>query len=304
MLAISAPTLPPFRPPWWARGGHTQTIAAGVLPCRAPAVGGMARELELEDGDRVVLLHRPMPGSTRVVYLFHGLGGDSDSGCVRRAAAAFPDCHLIALNHRGCGLGKGMAQRPYHSGSAADLAAVVEWGRARHPDARHIAIGFSLSGNALLLGLARGAGPDAAIAVNPPIDLAACSVAISTGRNRVYDVHFVNACRRDPRARGYGLRPWHRLRDVDELYTAPAAGFADAADYYARCSASPHLRAIDQPTVILTAADDPFVPIAMFDGVPDSIHLHVERRGGHVGYLPHHGDWLGPALAAFAGALG
>jgi predicted alpha/beta-fold hydrolase len=250
-----------------------------------------------------VLFARDVPDSATVVYLFHGLGGDSESDYIRRTAAALPGCTIVAFNHRGCGAGRGLARGPYHSGSTTDLAAAIDWGRARRPDARHVAIGFSLSGNTLLLLMARGGGPDAAIAVNPPIDLAASADAISSGLNRVYDFRFVRQCRRDPRSRGAGLRPWHTLREVDELYTAPAAGFVDADDYYARCSSGPHLAAIGRPAVILTSGDDPFVPIASFDSVPDNVHLHVEPVGGHMGYLDRKGHWLDGALAAYVAAL-
>ena len=37
--------------------------------------------------------------------------------------------------------------------------------------------------------------------------------------------------------------------------------------------------------MILTAADDPFVPHASFASVPPAIHLHTEPVGGHMGYL-------------------
>jgi len=299
----SPPPILPCVPPWWARGGHAQTIWGHVLPCAAPSVGGERHEIELDDGDRVVLFHRAAEGSDTVVYLFHGLSGDSDADYIRRTAAVLEGCTIVALNHRGCGAGAGLAKHPYHSGAWADLAAAVEWGRARHPAARHIGIGFSLSGNALLLGLSRGEGPDAAIAVNPPIDLAACSDAISSGFNRVYDIRFVNNCRQDVRARGYGIRPWHTLREVDEIYTAPAGGFASADDYYARCSAGPRLGTIERPAVILTAADDPFVPVSSFASVPPNVQLHMEPVGGHMGYLARSGRWLDDALATYVDAL-
>jgi len=296
------PTLPPCRPPAWARGGHAQTIWGHLLPCDAPRIRGERAEIALADGDRLVLFHEPGTTDT-VVYLFHGLGGDSDADYVRRAARALRPHSVVALNHRGCGAGRGLARGPYNSGSAPELAEAIAWGRRRHPRARHVAIGFSLSGNALLLLLARGGGPDAAIAVNPPIDLAACSAAISRGFNRVYDARFVLGCWRDPRAKGHGIRPWHTLRDVDERYTARAAGYRDADDYYATCSAGPRLGRIGRPTVILTAADDPFVPVESFASVPPVVHLHVEPVGGHVGYIAHDGRWLDRALPAYVESL-
>ena len=54
------------------------------------------------------------------------------------------------------------------------------------------------------------------------------------------------------------------VRQFDDAYTAPHHGFRDADDYYHRASS---LRVIDQiaiPTLILSAADDPFVPPEQF----------------------------------------
>jgi predicted alpha/beta-fold hydrolase len=77
------------------------------------------------------------------------------------------------------------------------------------------------------------------------------------------------------------------LQEFDDAYTAPAGGFADRHDYYARCSAKPHLHKIARPTVILHAADDPFIDVKdLQDAVlSPSVHLHLTRFGGHMGYL-------------------
>ena len=69
------------------------------------------------------------------------------------------------------------------------------------------------------------------------------------------------------------------------------------------CSAGPRLGTIDRPTVILTAADDPFVPYESFAHVPPHIHLHTEPVGGHMGYLDRGGRWLDGALAAYVASL-
>ena len=63
------------------------------------------------------------------------------------------------------------------------------------------------------------------------------------------------------------------LREFDHRFTAPHGGFADADDYYRRCSAGPHLKRVAVPTVIVTSADDPFVPVA---------DLRTPRQPGQV----------------------
>jgi predicted alpha/beta-fold hydrolase len=98
------------------------------------------------------------------------------------------------------------------------------------------------------------------------------------------------------------------LVDFDDFYTAPAAGFRDRHDYYERCSAKPHLAQIRTPTVILHAEDDPFIDARDLKeaALGPGIHLHIERHGGHQGYvsrdLPHR-RWLDYALGHYLDAL-
>ena len=54
------------------------------------------------------------------------------------------------------------------------------------------------------------------------------------------------------------------IREFDDAYTAPFHGFQDAADYYHRASAMRVIDKISVPTLIITAADDPFVPPGPF----------------------------------------
>ncbi|MEZ6014787.1 MAG: hypothetical protein R3F49_06725 [Planctomycetota bacterium] len=332
MLAPPPLSLPSIEPPLWARGGHAQTLFGVWLPTDAaeliPGERGVERfDVTLDDGDRLVTLEAAPRGGREerpaeapwVVHLFHGLTGSTDSGYVRRATARFRAAGhtVIAVNHRGAGLGAGLARGMYHSGVAHDVRAAIAAGRARHPRQRHLAIGYSLSGNALLLAIGRdrarsGELPDAGIAVNPPVDLAGCVGRLERPSNRLYDVNFVRGCARaiDERVRAGLLSPQPKfglratIRDFDERVTAPLAGFRDAADYYARCSARPWLTSIEVPTVILTSLDDPLIDwrdAAEAQRSP-AVDVHVAAHGGHMGYLAreraHSGSrrWLEEAL--------
>jgi len=291
--------LAPCEPPVWARGGHRQTIFGHLLPSPTLKSKGERIELAHDDGDRAVAY--VMRGtSNSVVYLFHGLTGSVDSTYIHRTAriARKLGHTVIMMNHRGCGEGAGLARHPYHSGRAEDLSTAIKWGRAHFPKARHAAIGFSLSANALLLLMGGGRGdvkPDAAIAVNGPIDLASCSRALHVGLNRIYDLKFVAECQRELKqrrltaeeVRGYRVPPWSTLYHFDSVYTAPAGGFQSREHYYEACSAEPWLAKIDKPTIVLTAADDPFVVVEAYRRAQPSSHvqMRIEETGGHMGYL-------------------
>lgn len=321
MPPLAPPPLP-CRPPWWAASGHLQTILGNYLPEEQPEHASTPLRIPLPDGDQLAVRH--YPGEQPILTLvFHGLGGDDRAHYVQRTVtlARALGHHVWTVNHRGCGEGRGLARHPYHSGSGHDLGAAFAEARRRHPELRQLAIGYSLSANALLLNLGGGlpqevARPDAAIAVNPPLDLAACSESIHSGLNRLYELRFIRRCRSAIRQRvedrliphTYPTRPLMSLREFDEAYTAKAGGFASADDYYARCSARHHLSKIGVPTVLLMAKDDPFIPWrAVLESRPaPAVHLHLEDHGGHMGYLsrdlPGH-RWLPYAVSHYARQL-
>jgi len=293
-------------PPFWARGPHLQTIAANYLPSPAPALPWERVRLDLDDGDALAL--RVLRGASGVVVqLFHGLGGSADGHYLLRAAARFHALGhtVLAVNHRGAGEGAGWSHRSYNSGSTPDLAAVQRFARARFPGQLQVAVGFSISANMLLLLLGRDGGllPDRAIAVNPPVDLEACSRRLVKGFNRLYDQYFVRRLRRELQSRpgARPLAPTRTLRVLDAVHTAPEGGFASRDAYYAQCSSGPHLARIQVPTVILTSLDDPFAPGGDVLGcaLAPAVHVHAEATGGHMGYLSRNVPgyrWLDYAL--------
>ena len=334
-------------PPRWARGGHAQTLLGYFLPCPgqpllASEEGIRMRLLALDDGDRVAVVHAPprpafeasglvRPLDGVVVHLFHGLTGSSDSNYVRLVGevARRAGAHVVAFNHRDQGPGEGLARSIYHSGSVADAFASIARSRIEFPDHLHLAVGFSLSGNIVLLGAGRDrdhpGAPDAVLAVNPPVDLGRAARRIEQGVNRLYDRNFVKGMRRSLQrriARGdidrsFTVRRRWSVRQADHVVTAPLAGFSTGDEYYERCSAGPWLTSIRVPTVVLTSADDPFIhPVEIEDAARgSSVFVHVEETGGHLGYIAADPDaslgaasvarrrWLGGAALHYATEL-
>jgi hypothetical protein len=150
--------------------------------------------------------------------------------------------------------------------------------------------------------LAANAPPHLAsvMAVSPPIDLALCTTNIQRGLNHLYDRRFVRALIAHVRqqsalvpevlSRPLVPRP-RQLMDFDSLFTAPLAGFADVHDYYARASSGSLLSQIAVPTLIVTAASDPIVPVASFERAAYSptTQLVIARCGGHLGFIATRG---------------
>jgi len=66
-------------------------------------------------------------------------------------------------------------------------------------------------------------------------------------------------------------------------------GFADERDYWTRASSAPYLERIRRPTLLINAANDPFMPAACLPTavVRGSRWLEAAfvAEGGHVGFL-------------------
>jgi predicted alpha/beta-fold hydrolase len=310
---------PKIHAPRWLPGGHAQTIWPKLFsrlqhPEHPPV---FSRERwDTPDGDFVDCdwLREPAHGgSGPLLVLFHGLEGSSAShysqafaSHARKLGWAFAIPHF-----RGCSGELNRGPRAYHSGDFKEIGWMLAQCQARHPGPM-VAVGVSLGGNALLR-WAQESGADAThtvravVAVSAPLDLAAAGDAIHQGLNRhIYTRYFLRsmvpkALRKLQQHPGLfdeaAMRRAQSLRDFDNVFTAPVHGFRDAADYYARCSAGPHLDALRVPSLVLNARNDPFVPAQSLPrrvsaGRP--VTLWQPAHGGHVGFPS--GRWPGTVL--------
>ncbi len=235
----------------------------------------------------------------------HGLESSSDAHYVRGLAAkAFASgFNAVRLNQRNCGSTEHLSDGLYHSGLTADPIAVMQQLIDVDRLPAFAVVGYSLGGNlALKLAGDYGANPPAELravcAVSPTMDLAVCVDALDERQNTLYQWHFVRNLKRRMRrkARAFpgkwpldALSRIKSIRAFDDAYTAPHHGFRDAADYYHRASALPVVDRITVPTLIITAADDPFVPPGPFRdpavvGNPN-ITVMLTDHGGHCGFV-------------------
>jgi len=102
-----------------------------------------------------------------------------------------------------------------------------------------------------------------------------------------------------------------RICEFDDRFTAPLSGFKDVDDYYRRCSAAPLLSSIRVPTLVIAAANDPLVPVELFEqhASSDAIEMHITPCGGHLGYYGISGVdpdrwWLDWRITDCIGPLG
>ncbi|WP_110677809.1 hydrolase [Salinicola sp. RZ23] len=306
-----------FDPPAALRNRHLQTLLPRLLPKRA-----LARRTEvvnLPDGDFVELAWaEPAPRDPQapIFLLFHGLEGSFDSPYARELLhqASTLGFRPLLMHFRGCGAAPNRLPRAYHSGDTADAYWLIGLLAQRYPRAAMVAAGVSLGAN-MLLKLIAEQGSDGlplrgAIAINAPLDLAACADALDRGAARLYQRYLLAQLKRKVAMRMASapfplalthkrLAALHTFWDYDDAVTAPLHGFTSASDYYRRASAGPLLGEIELPTLILHASDDPFMPgdlLARIAMPSASTRLEVASHGGHVGYVERRGgrfsSWL------------
>ncbi len=319
-----------FRPAFGLSNPHLQTLW-GPLWRSTVHVPRRRERLWLADGDFLDLdWHTTDDGEAPLVLVLHGLTGSSNSPYVAglQQALAGRGWASVALNWRGCSGEPNLLARSYHSGASGDLLEVIDHLRAAHPHRLLYAVGYSLGGNVLLkhLGEAgQGCQLAGAVAVSVPFRLDHCADRIGMGFSRVYQAHFMRAMlgyvkdkqRRfqheglhDGLAQLVGLGPLDNMRtfwDFDGRVTAPLHGFSDAQAYYRQSSSHYYLSANCTPTLIIQAADDPFVfPHSLPDSstLPPCVTFELHPKGGHVGFVagslrtPHYyleqrvPDWL------------
>jgi predicted alpha/beta-fold hydrolase len=286
-------------PRWWSRLRGLEGIPLE------------ARLFEVEPGTRILgRCHwQPRPTQTAALLLVHGFEGSSESHYMLGIAAKAwrAGLNVVRLNQRNCGGTEHLTPTLYHSGLFGDVLAVAHELAAKDGLPAIWLAGYSMGGNLALnaAGHPREDSPlfqglKGVIAVCPNINPALAVEALERPRNWFYQRHFLTSLKARMRRKAtafpglYDLRPldaMRSLREFDDAYTAPAGGYASAADYYERTGARHVLGHITVPTLIITAQDDPFIPFAGFDlpAIRDNRHIRfvATRHGGHCGFLQH-----------------
>jgi uncharacterized protein len=291
-----------YRAPSWLVGGHMQTIYPALFR-RIAQVTRRGERLELADGD-FIDLEWAGNGSSRLAILSHGLEANTQTEYIQGMAVALirRGWDVLAWNFRGCSRVPNRLLRMYHSGATEDLQAVVCHALACHPAESIDLIGFSLGGNLTLKYL--GERPNElppqvrrAVVFSVPCDLACSSQRLSVLSNRLYMERFLVAMRAKIRVKNQmfpgqldltGLWRIRTFQQFDDRYTAPIHGFRDAADYWARNSCRQFIPAIDRPTLLVNAVNDPFLGPGCYPFAEavasDAFHFEFPASGGHVGF--------------------
>ena len=280
----------------WARKRPLQT-----LPAAEP------RHFDVAPDTRV-LAHcnwQPARLEAPTLLALHGLEGSSEAHYMRGLAdkAFAAGFNVVRLNQRNCGGTEHLSRGLYHSGLTADPLFVLNELRDRDGLTRFAVAGYSLGGNITMklageLGAALFPEVKAFAAVSPVIELEDCMQSIERRENRIYEWNFCRNLqgrmrRKERHFPGLfnldGLWKVWSIRTFDDRYTAPHHGYHGAGDYYRRASAMRVIDRVARPALILSAADDPFVPPHIFDA-PEvvnnpNITTVITPSGGHCAFV-------------------
>ena len=314
---------PSYRPPVPFRFPHFNTIYPTLFR-RPPQTLFSHERIELDDGDFLDIdwhLAAAVP-CRRLAVISHGLEGNARKKYMLGMAAAVNRCgwDAICLNFRGCSEEMNRLPRLYHSGVTDDLHTVLCHGLQKGDYTEAAVIGFSMGGNQTLKYL--GEDPSilpaqlvAGLAFSVPCRLDESCRVLDRLSNRIYMEYFMKGLHKKVRLKAkkhpefYPLKGLLKMRSFfpfDDTYTAPVHGFSGAMDYYMQSSAKQFLPSIKVPTLLVQAADDPFLspgcyPIREAEQ-SSALYLEIPKYGGHVGFMNGFGNgptWSETRAASF-----
>lgn len=302
-----------FRPPALLRNPHLQSVLASSrlrrLVARGPRARVEARAVEhiLDCGDNVRLqgFHtaqqvRPQPRG--LIVLLHGWEGSVQSSYLVHTGARLLDegFDVFRLHLRDHGDTHHLNEELFHSCRIAEVVGAVGALGARYPALPLAVAGYSLGGNfALRVALhapAAGIALRHAVAVCPVISPAAGLSAIETAPwfyQRYFMLKWAGSLRRKqslyPRRFDFTeLELRANLRGLTRTLVERHTDYGTLENYLDGYSiADGRLAALQVPVSILTAADDPIIPVEDFHrlALPPHARLDIAPFGGHCGFI-------------------
>lgn len=292
-----------FDPFFLIKSSFSQTVVSAFL--KFSKIASKRKLVTLEDGDQISLeISTPKYWEQKgvIAIIVHGLCGSYKSPGIIRLTKKLVKNNIkaVRLNLRGCGSGKGLAKKTYHSGDFSDVFHSIRVLKEEYPESKIMLIGFSLGGN-IVLKLAGEIKDEAnkylekVIALSPPIDLKLSVDLFEKKENRVYLKYFIKLLREDieymkktfPDFPEVHFPEDMSLRDFNNIFVVPHFGFKDLDDYYQKTSAKYVLSDITTNCKILFSEDDPIVSHTSLQEtqIPDNVKVFITKKGGHLGYL-------------------
>lgn len=295
-----------FHPSWWCRGAHLQTICGSVFRKKAQFFYRRER-FDLPDGDYLDLDWYDGDPKEPTIFILHGLAGNSESPDIKNFVQKIHDrnWNAVVMNARGQ---SGEANRlvfTNHAGRSQDVQWAVFHVLFTHQIDRMYVVGFSIGANMLLKWLgedAKDVSPAVkkAVAVSTAFDLEKVADLLDScwfSRN-VYVRSMLSvlkplALHKEEKFPGSlnvkAVEKAETFHVYDREVTAKLNGFEDEKEYWTKSSSVHYLKDIKVPTLIIHAANDPFLPVDYFPFSEiksnPNISLLMTGDGGHLGFV-------------------
>jgi len=288
-----------FKPAWWLRSPHLQTLWPAFFKKRH-SLDLVNEQLELNDGDFLDLCWSKK-SSGKIVLVLHGLEGSIESHYANSVVYELEQAGFrpVFMHFRGCSGRRNRLARAYHSGDTGDLSFVANYIYKKTGDQPYAAIAYSLGANVLLKWLGETAADNPlskAVALSVPFRLHDAAKRLEMGASKIYREHLLKSLRNTYIEKfthiesplDIDVEQIKSFWDYDDKVTAPLHGFKGAQDYYDACSCRQFLKDINVKTRIIHSVDDPFMfetTVPNVNELSDSIDFLLTQGGGHVGFI-------------------
>ncbi|SFF29725.1 hypothetical protein SAMN04488120_1022 [Fontimonas thermophila] len=305
---------PDFRPTPLIRHAHIQSVLATKSPRRRRwlAAGNRMEAratyhiLDAGDGVRLTgfLSTQDRREARGLVVLIHGWEGCHDSAYLYSMACALfaGGYDVFRLNLRDHGGTHHLNREVFHSARIKEVLGAIAAVQRLDPGLPLSVVGFSLGGNfALRVGIhgpAAGIRPRLSIGICPSINPRATITAIDHGP-LLFRWYFMDKWRKTVKAKAAAWPEYQasaraylrmkRLLDITARFAEEQTEYGAMDAYLAAYTLTPdHILDAASPLAIITAADDPVVPVADFRGLAPTGALRaldITAYGGHCGFI-------------------
>ena len=302
-----------FKPRRWLRSPHVQSVLASsgmrrlLFRRRRAALEQHSDEVILDcgGGARLQGFHTRQTALAQpraLAVLLHGWEGSAQSSYILHTGSRLlaEGCDVFRLNFRDHGNTHHLNRELFHSCRIEEVVGAVKQIAQRYPERPLLVGGFSLGGNfALRVALhapAAGIPLGWAFAVCPVISPRAGLASIENAP-WFYERYFMHKWRGSLQSK-QALHPELKLFSKNELRAGMReltrtmvlrhTDFGSLENYLDGYSiAGEKLAALTVPATILTAADDPVIPVAEFHDLKlaPGTELTIVPHGGHCGFI-------------------
>lgn len=294
-----------YTAPFFLPNGHFQTIFPALFR-KIPVIPNVRERITTADNDFLDLDWSFSQEKTdKLAILSHGLEGSSSSPYLvaMKRYLSSQGMDTVAWNMRGCSGEINRCLRFYHSGETSDLDYVIRHCLSTGRYRQVYLTGFSLGGNVTLKYLGEQGGNlhkeiVASVAISVPCHLASAAENLARWQNSIYLKRFLKSLKNKVKLKApsfpsdLDITAIDRIKnflEFDNRYTAPLHGFKDASEYWEMNSSCYFLHNIQIPTLLLNAANDPFLSSECFprqEGQSSKyFFVEIPDQGGHCGFL-------------------